>query len=101
MTEQDVTPLPNVAQMYRQGLRFAALATEGLDSGPVSAGIVDTTVAYAMAAQASFAGVQAAAFATMVMEAATDLDEDVDEADSVESTVLGRWREVFELSGGR
>lgn len=95
---QEVTSL-SVAQMYQEGLRLSALAAEAASHDAHHAAMVS---AYAAAAQAHFAGVQAAAFATMAIEASSDLannDEEVDE--SVAATVFQGWLKVFTASGGR
>lgn len=107
---QEVASL-SVAQMYQEGLRLTALAAQVADGLPESgdhhfdeenAHNAAAVSAYATAAQACFAGVQTAAFATMAMEASSDLannDEEIDEG--VAATVFQSWLKVFAASGGQ
>lgn len=117
-TTQEVASL-SVAQMYQEGLRLSALAAEAashLGMGSRIDGIkmdirtfdeenahnAAVVSAYATAAQAHFVGVQAAAFATMAIEASSDLADSDQEVDGkVATTVFEGWLKVFTASGGQ
>lgn len=94
--EEKVVAPPSVAQIYREGLHFAARAAELVNSPATAA----QGMACAATAQACFTGVQAAAFAAMALESAGDLADNSVGLDEREAATTA-WTQIVEMQGGR
>lgn len=96
LSDNEVTP-PTVADLYRRGLYLGAKAFETLESGRGT----ETAIAYAAAAQACFAGVQAAAFAPMAADCITGGGERMVDSGAPNGQALAMWEQIIDMSGGQ